>query len=62
MYTGNFTLNQITQSITMFDTFTAFKRRLVGDIPIILVGFFVIGAVFYVFLRIDQAYEGDPKM
>lgn len=46
----------------MFDTFTAFKRRLVGDIPIILVGFFVIGAVFYVFLRIDQAYEGDPKM
>jgi anoctamin-10 len=62
MYTGAFTLNPINNTIIMFDSFTTFKRRLIGDVPIILVGWLIVAGMFYVFWLWTKLYEGDQIM
>jgi anoctamin-10 len=62
MYTGTFTLNPITKSVMMFDSFTTFKRRLIAELPIILFGFAIVALVFYTFFLWSRMYKGNQIM
>ena len=59
MYTGGFTLNPINSKVIMFDSFTTFKRRLLVELPIIFVGFCIVGGLFYVFFVWSRMYNGN---
>jgi len=62
MYTGAFTLNHINNSVVMFDSFTTFKRRLLGEVPIIFLGFCIVGGCFYFFLLWTKANQNNKIM
>lgn len=54
MYTGKFTLDSICNNVTIQDPFTTFKRRLIIDAPLILLGMILILFFFVVFLKWNE--------
>ncbi|CAK55572.1 unnamed protein product (macronuclear) [Paramecium tetraurelia] len=59
MYTGEYVINQCTNKIGIYDYFTTFKRRLIVEFPVILLGISIIVVSFFAF-NIWQSNQ-DPN-
>ncbi|CAD8159360.1 unnamed protein product [Paramecium octaurelia] len=49
MYTGLYTVEPCTSKIEVYDSFTTFKRRMIAEFPVILLGFSIILVSFLAF-------------
>lgn len=49
MYTGLYTVEPCKNKVEVYDSFTTFKRRLIAEFPIILLGFSIILVSFLAF-------------
>jgi anoctamin-10 len=61
MYNGQYKLCPITNKIKVFDPFTSFKRRLLMDLPIIIIGVAAVLGNFYLSLQLTMQV-GDNKI
>ncbi|CAD8050285.1 unnamed protein product [Paramecium sonneborni] len=59
MYTGLYHVEKCTRKVEVYDSFTTFKRRLIAEFPIILLGFTIILVSFLAFNQWQQ--QQDPQ-
>ncbi|CAD8206420.1 unnamed protein product [Paramecium octaurelia] len=62
MYTGQYIINEATNKIQIYDYFTTFKRRLIAEGPVILIGIAIIVVSFYAFNLWLQQWQGNTVM
>ncbi|CAD8098030.1 unnamed protein product [Paramecium sonneborni] len=62
MYTGQYIINEANNKIQIYDYFTTFKRRLIAEGPVILIGIAIIVLSFYAFNLWLKEYQNDPIM
>ncbi|CAD8119184.1 unnamed protein product [Paramecium sonneborni] len=62
MYTGQYIINEATNKIQIYDYFTTFKRRLIAEGPVILIGIAIIVVSFYAFNLWLQEWKGHSIM
>ncbi|CAD8185858.1 unnamed protein product [Paramecium octaurelia] len=62
MYTGQYIINEATNKIQIYDYFTTFKRRLIAEGPVILIGIAIIVVSFYAFNLWLQEWKHDKIM
>ncbi|CAD8176392.1 unnamed protein product [Paramecium pentaurelia] len=62
MYTGQYIINEANHKIQIYDYFTTFKRRLIAEGPVILIGIAIIVLSFYAFNLWLKENSNDPVM
>ncbi|CAD8120523.1 unnamed protein product [Paramecium sonneborni] len=62
MYRGQYIINEATNKIQIYDYFTTFKRRLIAEGPVILIGIAIIVLSFYAFNLWLQEWKDDSIM
>lgn len=48
-YTGNYVVDITTKRVTKYDKFTTFKKRLIVDFPLLLLGLIFVASAFFFF-------------
>ncbi|CAD8181717.1 unnamed protein product [Paramecium octaurelia] len=62
MYTGQYIINEATHTVQIYDYFTTFKRRLIAEGPVILIGIAIIVLSFYAFNIWLEEYSDNQVM